>query len=287
MEDLEEPLAALDMIPSSLYNVLAWTIDSDSTKSVPCDGGKVTIENETVKRQVLSVAQDVLYCARRGRVKTPKYVLLPLTVQHLTRSSQVVTILNRFGHGISYSQVEELDTALAEEILAREEDVPLPSHIDRSVSVVFAADNNDLLKETPTGANTTHCTNSIVVQSSTASVRLPQQPAKRVGKSHRRSLANVHSKEVPHYNAGARKGPGDFSINLPLLEEVKHEISKRGCLRDFTWLLARLPVTISPALRSTGLQLVPPWSGFNAAITASETACEPNRLFTYHQCITY
>ena len=137
------------MIPSSLYNVLAWTIDSDSANSVPCDGGKVTIENETVKWQVLSIAH-VLYCAQRGRVKTPKHVLLPLTVQHLTWNSQVVTILNCFGHGMSYSQVEELDTALAEEILARGEDVPLPSHIDRSLSVVFAADNNDLLEETPT-----------------------------------------------------------------------------------------------------------------------------------------
>ena len=41
----------------------------------------------------------------QGRVRTPKHFMLPLTVndKHLTRSSQLLTMLNRLGHGYSYS----------------------------------------------------------------------------------------------------------------------------------------------------------------------------------------
>ena len=76
-----------------------------------------------------------------------------------------MALFNRFGHGLSYDQIEEVETALVEQALTRDaEGVPLLSQIDRDVPVVFAADNNDLLEETPTGTTTTHCTNSIVVQ---------------------------------------------------------------------------------------------------------------------------
>ena len=114
----------------------------------------------------LSIAQNIIYTAHNGHVKTPKHVLLPSAVHHMTRSAQIVTLLNRFGHGMSMSLVQEMDTALAERQLelAGTGNVPLPSNIDALTSVVLATDNNDILEDTPTGANTTHCTNSILVQ---------------------------------------------------------------------------------------------------------------------------
>ena len=50
-----------------------------------------------------------------GVAQTPKHLLLPMTVKSLTGNAELVTLLNRFGHGLSYSQIEELETAIAEQ----------------------------------------------------------------------------------------------------------------------------------------------------------------------------
>ena len=60
---------------------------------------KVAVRREDTHRHILSIAQDIVHVGTQGRVRTPKHFMLPLTVQHLTRSSKLVTMLNRFGHG--------------------------------------------------------------------------------------------------------------------------------------------------------------------------------------------
>ena len=153
----------ITLVPSSVCNLLALIIDGDARNDISEDlNRQVCVKNGRVHLRVLSIAQDVLFCTREDCIKTPKHVLLPVAVQHLTRNAQLVALLNRVGHGFSYDQVEEAKTALAEQALIRDAKcVPLSSHIDQNVPVVFAADNNKLLEETPTGANTTHCTSSI------------------------------------------------------------------------------------------------------------------------------
>ena len=55
---------------------------------------KVLVGNVTTRQQVLSIAQDLLYCTCGGQVKTPKHVLLPLTMQHLTTNTELLTLIN-------------------------------------------------------------------------------------------------------------------------------------------------------------------------------------------------
>ena len=95
----------------------------------------------------------------------PKHVALPMAVRHLTGSAQVITLLNQFRHGLSTSQMQELETALAEEQLRRQEAGDLlPSNIDtRGTTVSFCWDNNDICEETLSGLGTTHCTNGIAI----------------------------------------------------------------------------------------------------------------------------
>lgn len=109
----------------------------------------VTPDNHRV---ILSIAQDIIYSVHRGRLKTPKHVVLPMTVKSLTGNAELITILNRYGHGISFSQVEELETALAEqEIEKQQEGILVPSTCTVGVPGVFCWDNNDLLEETLSG----------------------------------------------------------------------------------------------------------------------------------------
>ena len=55
------------------------------------------------QRYALSVAEDLCYTATNGDWIMPKHLTLPMTVRHLTGNAEVVTILNRYGHGQSYS----------------------------------------------------------------------------------------------------------------------------------------------------------------------------------------
>ena len=78
-----------------------------------------------------------------------------------------MTILNRLGHGILESQLEEIETALAMKNIREKEQqgTALPSITHSSTFVTVCWDNNDIAEETVSGLGTTHCcTNGIVVQ---------------------------------------------------------------------------------------------------------------------------
>ncbi len=172
---------------------------------------------------------------------------------------------------MSHSQVQEVDTALAERALALDERVPIPSHLDRNVSVVFAADNNDRLEETPTGANTTHCTNSVLVQRTASTVSLPSaQHLERHSTKHRRSLRTASILPCPEHNAGKRRGPGTFVLCTSSLVNKDEGCRRDACQTDLAWFLARLPFSVSPSLGTDSSQKVPNWSGFNAALHLSK-----------------
>lgn len=49
----------------------------------------------------------------QGKVKPSKHILLPVAVKTLTGNAELVRILNRYGHGISYTQMEGMETKLA------------------------------------------------------------------------------------------------------------------------------------------------------------------------------
>ena len=124
------------------------------------------------QRLVLSFAQDLLYKVSKGRMKTPKHVALPIAVKNITGSKEVISLLSRYGHGISYCQV--LETALAESHMeTQEHDVILPNAICANVFSTFCWDNINLLEETLSGRGTTRCTNGIVVQMQVTGCTLP------------------------------------------------------------------------------------------------------------------
>ena len=136
------------VVPDLLYNMFAWICSSD----VEYSNKRVCGVSAEVRRLVLSLAQDLIHCVSRGRIKTPKHVTLPLTVKSLTGNAELVTILNRFGHALSYSQIEELETALDEKEIAKEQHgIIVPSACSMGVPAVFCWDNNDLLEETLSG----------------------------------------------------------------------------------------------------------------------------------------
>ena len=56
------------------------------------------------------MSQDIVYTVTCGRQKTPKHVLLPYGIKTLTGNVELIQMINRLGHGVSYHQLEENDT---------------------------------------------------------------------------------------------------------------------------------------------------------------------------------
>ena len=101
-----------------------------------------------------------------GRKKPPKHILLPYAVKTLTNNVELVQILNRCGHGVAYSQIEELNTAfwLQKRAMTPENAVPFPDNIKPHISTWFAWDIIDRLEETLSGGGTSHRVNGIAIQ---------------------------------------------------------------------------------------------------------------------------
>ena len=74
------------LVPDMLYNMLAWILTSDTEFSTE----QVTNLPNHVHRWILSLGQDLIHCVSRGRTKTPKHVLLTMTVKSLTGNAKQI-----------------------------------------------------------------------------------------------------------------------------------------------------------------------------------------------------
>jgi hypothetical protein len=103
--------AASIYIRDELYNHVAWTIT---------DGNEILQDNRRVKlsnrehEKVLNVSQELM--AQVSHVPMPKHVGLALHVIKQTRSKDLVQILNKFGHTISYDDAQRYLTTFARDV---------------------------------------------------------------------------------------------------------------------------------------------------------------------------
>ena len=100
-------------IPTALFNLLCWVIKGDDSIDTITTDTPVTLTDVATKRRVSSIAQDIIFSATSGRVKQPKHIALSMTIKSMMGSAEVITMLNRFCHSISLSQLRECDTAMA------------------------------------------------------------------------------------------------------------------------------------------------------------------------------
>ena len=152
---------AITCVPGSLYMLLKIMF-----------GGQEVLEDSdkdenTVQNRVLSVAQDLVYCISGGKKWTPKHVGLACTLHQATRSKDLVRLFNKAGHCLSYEQVLQVDTTLAEstaESLDPATGAIIPPNLEANNFIHYTADNIDILDETLDGKNTFHATQMAVWQ---------------------------------------------------------------------------------------------------------------------------
>ena len=148
-------------VPDLLYNLLAYDITGTPS---PVSEGKVQVKADT-DRSINSLAQDMITIVRKGHVKTVKNLGLGIAVRNLTGNKEVITLLNKFGHTVSYDAILDHEKVLVSKLHDDQMNaLILPSLASKRVFSTWVWDNNDLCEETLSGAGTTHVTNGILVQ---------------------------------------------------------------------------------------------------------------------------
>ena len=124
------------------------------------------VKHASLKSQcyALSFAEDLCYAATNGDWVMPKHLTLPMATQHLTGIAEVITILNRYGHGQSYSRTLEMETAMCNSVTSSESVLPSISR-DNEAVIHLCYDNFDLDEETLSGSGTTHSTHELLYKS--------------------------------------------------------------------------------------------------------------------------
>ena len=70
--------------------------------------------NKRIDRLINSFSADLINAISKDKIVTPKHYLVGLGIHNITGQKVPVQVMSRLGHSISYSQVCEIETSLAE-----------------------------------------------------------------------------------------------------------------------------------------------------------------------------
>jgi len=225
-------------------------------------GGITGPKPKEVERRAQSSSQDALFIVQRGRVKPEKHVTLGMTVKSTTGSRKLVTVLNRFGHCLNYTSLEELETSTADSL--QEEGVACPHGTLKGVPMGLAFNNFDELTNTLSGADSLHDTMGILYQNIPEStLDFPQvggpPPRKSSGgtsqKSIRKRTLDLQELPLAPYHGTPKVKIFDYRntdvFNFPAEDAAKARH------RDLVWMMSH----------AVGASILPMWIGFNAKLT--------------------
>ena len=108
----------------------------------------VEISSRT-NRLKLSIGQDIVYAVTNGKIKTPKSILYPSVIKSLTNCTELITLNNKLGHGVSDSILEELFTENAFRLIDMSgNETFIPTSIEEDHFTIAVYDNIDRMEET-------------------------------------------------------------------------------------------------------------------------------------------
>ena len=100
----------------------------------------------------MGILLNICFSFYPERVKTPKSILLPSIVKSLTNNTEIITLLNKLGHGLAYTQLMDIQTENAYSIMdqQKENGSSLINALKELFSI-YVADNIDRNEETLSG----------------------------------------------------------------------------------------------------------------------------------------
>lgn len=247
--------------------------------------GSTNLCGKRIERRVQSTSQDMLFVVNRGKAMPAKHVTLGMAIKSVTGSKKLVTVLNRFGYCLNYSALEELETATAEAILARDVACPEETVVGEPMGLAF--DNFDEMTHTLSGANTLHDTMGILYQNVSGSEAQKVSPPGRDVMSHKtKENDTVQMPSIQAINKPSKRR----TLNVPespltpfrgipkvTVFDYKHrnvfnltDVGEKARKLDTIWLM-------NHALQGDN---IPMWVGFNANICTDNLPKQEVRYMT-------
>lgn len=142
-------------IPEEIYDFISLMIKGRDVRRQ-----KSTSDN----RRINAVCSDIIFNITKGRIKPSKHLILGISIKSGVGGRKLLSVLNRYGHCISYTKAEELETEMAYTAYNNNRLIPPGIKIARNLSTHLAFDNNDRFVETDNGKDTLHDTVAIIIQ---------------------------------------------------------------------------------------------------------------------------
>ena len=136
-------------VPDNLHLFLNYLISGPDPQKQPFSNKQ---------RRIKSIGEDIIYAVSSGAKIPAKHLQVGLAMKSLTGSRKVIEVLNRLGHSISYSAVEEIETELTFEGTKENCFIPQQMTMDSEAGVGLAFDNFDRFVEKLSGEDTLHDT---------------------------------------------------------------------------------------------------------------------------------
>ena len=202
----------------------------------------------------------------------PKHVGLALTVHHIWRAKNLVTLLNRHVHCISYDALKRIDTIWAGmmESVDGNPYIVIPSNIVDGVFTQAAADNADFNINNLDGKDSVHLTSVVPYQEKSHTITDHFGRNFDPDKIKSRRSINIGESKILRFNPSLVRIEPRFegNINPRLLFQLAAWQSPSKLI-NWSWLYHRMaPITHFEVdiLSRNEVQVIPQWTGFNTLI---------------------
>ena len=249
-----------DMIPDVLFRFLSHLLVD-----------KPEYLTSRSERILLSIGQDICRSATNGEWKLDKHIMLCVTLRHLFRSKQLITIVNRLGHCENNTFASELELAISSKV-QNASSLLTPQIVRGDGNVVFHSDwdNFNQLLSTLHGNPMCNTAGGIMLQEVSsdyvAEEEIPNEPVV----TRREMLQNPPQKMVyetlPQVHV-QKKSP-DITCNLKNEPQENISTYESSLQKYFLWIICR-------SVCGSGHQQVPAFAGFISA-----TGKPPTKLTT-------
>ena len=244
------------MVPLRLFNFMAWLLGFSDD---PEDAEYIALEDKTTAK-ILSLCQDLVYVANKGKVQTPKSLALAMAVRQISGCSGLINILNGFGHCVSLSSTMAYDSAIAQATINASNILPREFAATEYINLVY--DNIDFGEEID---KQTHVTNGIITQKALVQKQMTSSDQPTSIKKTQHTIQMPLTDIVP-YSIGVKMTPAFHSVELdPECLELllKENPTITAYKLDLAYVLVK-------HICSTNEEVLPGWTGFNTMLCSNE-----------------
>ena len=267
-------------VPDILYDFITWcTSSKDYENAVSSSDDDVDKKQPDLK--VLSICHGII--SHSKMVKTPLQLGLAIKVHHDFGSKKLSELLHSLGHAVSYNEVRQFVTSVANDQLSKTDNVYVPHGIkpvdtdDTCTFVDAAIDNFDLNEDSLDGKRTTHALATVIYQrcgGSEGCDTIPRTKQKSL------SVNDYNEETIKRYNKPQKRPEPSSISDVSVLADGDQAVFSKFAskIKDFLWSICRG--------KHRSNMNIPSWAGFNSLLSTKDIPPNNSQIFSVNSCAT-